>query len=49
MGSEESSGSAARESVGVFCRCSFYAKGKKPISAAYNAVILLCRTSYRFR
>jgi hypothetical protein len=47
-GSEESSGSAALGSAGVFCRRSFYATGKKLMSAAYNAVILLPRNSYRF-
>jgi hypothetical protein len=47
MGSEESSGNAARGSAGVFYRCSFYAKGKKLISAAYNAVILLYRAYNR--
>jgi hypothetical protein len=33
----------------VFCRCIFYAKDEKLKSAAYNAVILLSRTSCRFR
>lgn len=48
-GSEKSSGSAVRDSAGVFCRCSFYAKDKNLKIAAYNAVILLSRTSSRSR